>query len=189
MQQLSQVHNCGDQTTAWPCGRKRPGWCPRRRWNLWSGTEYQVLHRSLVLTRPKTKAGKRIMPLIAPLADMLRAQCVATASWPNPHNLVGCHRDGRPLDPVRDRNKSHELMSAVGVPPAPEGNTNGMHRAPHTTATLLLHYGVDRYVIASTIGHSKASTTELYQKVGLHLKREGFEHLAELVAAGSTPER
>ena len=35
-------------------------------------------------------------------------------------------------------------------------------------------------MIASAIGHSKASTTELYQHVNDALQHEGFAHLAAL---------
>jgi hypothetical protein len=43
-----------------------------------------------------------------------------------------------------------------------------------------LHYGVDRHVIGSAIGHSRASTTELYQHVNDALQHAGFAHLAAL---------
>ncbi|QFG09428.1 DNA binding protein [Mycobacterium phage Yuna] len=191
LQQLSQTHGCGERerteggelAAAWPCGRVRPGWCPERRWDLPRDTEHTVLHRSLVLTRPKTKAGRRAVPLIEPLADRLREHQAATAHLPNPHGLVWHHDDGRPLDPNRDREAWHALLAAAEVPVV-KGENNGMHRARHTTATLLLHYGVDRHVIAAAIGHSKASTTELYQHVDLDLAREAFGHLGALVVGG-----
>ncbi|QFG11463.1 endonuclease [Mycobacterium phage Ekdilam] len=187
LQRLTQAHGCGDRTrdeggelAAWPCGKVRPGWCPERRWDLPPGTEHTVLHRSLVLTRPKTKAGVRVLPMIAPLAARLRTHQAATAHLPNPHNLVWHHADGRPIDPESDREAWHALMAAAEVPVV-EGENNGLHRARHTTATLLLHHGVDRHVIAAAIGHSKASTTELYQHVDLDLARQAFDHLGALV--------
>ncbi|WNM68981.1 tyrosine integrase [Mycobacterium Phage TribleTrouble] len=190
LQQLSQAHGCGERVLdpegnlgPWPCGKVRPGWCPERRWDLPRDTEHEVLHRSLVLTRPKTKAGVRVLPMIEPLAARLREHQAATADWANPHNLVWHHRDGRPLDPNRDREAWHALLRESGVDLV-EGGNNGMHRARHTTATLLLHYGVDRHVIASVIGHSKASTTELYQHVDLDLARKAFDHLGALVVNG-----
>ncbi|WNM69557.1 tyrosine integrase [Mycobacterium phage Syra333] len=190
LQQLSQAHGCGErlrtddgQLGAWPCGKVRPGWCPERRWDLPPGTEHTVLHRSLVLTRPKTKAGLRVLPMIKPLADRLREHQAATARQDNPHNLVWHHADGRPIDPNRDREAWHALLAAAEVPVV-KGENNGLHRARHTTATLLLHYGVDRHVIAAAIGHSKASTTELYQHVDLDLARQAFDHLGALVVNG-----
>ena len=181
LQQLSQAHGCGDQLDdkSWPCGRKRPGWCPERRWALSPGTEYKVLHRSLVLTRPKTSAGRRVVPMIEPLAAMLRVH--QQAAGPNPHNLVWHHRDGRPIDPPRDQQAWQALMATAGVVGG-DDETNGMHRARHTMATLLLEYGVNQHVIHSTIGHSKSTTTQIYQHVDLTLQREAFGHLAELLA-------
>ena len=45
---------------------------------------------------------------------------------------------------------------------------------------LALHHGVDPHVIASAIGHSKASITRLDQQVNDALPHAGFAHLAAL---------
>lgn len=178
LQQLRQAHGCGERRTdgGWPCGRQRPGWCPERRWELPPGFEHRLCHRSLVWTRPKTRAGTRIVPLAEPLRLMLVEHQAATGGDHNPHNLVWCHPDGRPFGPREDYEAWRNLLSAAGIEPVP------MHTARHTTATLLLEAGVDAHVVAAILGHSDVIVTRGYQHVDLTLARRAAGSLAALLA-------
>jgi integrase len=135
LQQLSQVHGCAE-----PCGRTRPGWCPNRRWDLPPDFEHEVLHRSLVLTRPKTAAGERVVPIVAPLLVKLRE--LHDHQGTNPHNLVWHYPDGRPIGPREDYRTWKNLLIAAEVI-APKTKHCPMHAARHTTASLLRAAGVD----------------------------------------------
>lgn len=112
LQTHKRVHGCQNRTengTVVPsCGRKRPGDCPKAKWDLPAGFEYRETEGSLLLTRPKTKAGWRQVPLAGPLLAMLRAHYAATAGQYNPHGLVW-HVNGRP---IHDRDDRHSWIAA-----------------------------------------------------------------------------
>ncbi|MGY4648400.1 tyrosine-type recombinase/integrase [Mycobacterium sp. URHB0021] len=168
LQQLQQVHGCGGT-----CGKTRPGWCPERRWSLPPGFEHRVIHRSLCLTRPKSAAGTRVVPLAEPLRLMLVEH--ARPSGVNPHRLVWRHDDGRPVSPRDDHHAWRDLLAAAKIEPVP------IHTARHTTATLLLEAGVDAHIIAAILGHSDVVVTRGYQHVDLSLARTAAGSLGALL--------
>jgi integrase len=177
LQQLEQAHGCGqrhsDKTTpsvvvatdgvdemnpprensTWPCGRKRPGWCPQRRWDLPRGFEHQILHRSLALTAPKTRAGTRIVPIPAPLWALLQIHPHGTD---NPHGLVWHHDDGRPISPRDDYDNWQTALSNAGLPPAP------LHIARNTCASLLAEAGVPEDIRMAILGQVSLTAHRSY---------------------------
>lgn len=168
LQQLQQAHGCGERHSdgTWPCGRKRPGWCPQRKWELPRGFEHKILHRSLALTRPKTKAGTRVVDLPLPLWEMLKQHPRGEI---NPHDLVWHHPDGRPQNPRDDYTNWQAALKAAGLPPAP------LHVARHTTNTLLLEAGVPREIRKAILGHVSESAQEAYSHIGQSVTREAMD--------------
>ncbi|AKF15220.1 tyrosine integrase [Mycobacterium phage ShedlockHolmes] len=185
LQQLEQAHGCGEQRAdgTWECGRQRPGWCPERHWDLHPGFEYEVVHRSLCFTRPKTDESTRLVPLVPELCTALRTQR-ATAQ-PGAHNLVWSYADGRPISPRDDYTRWQALLVEAGVRKAKEdgGEAVPLHQARNTTATLLLEAGVDAHVIQSIVGHADVVTTRGYQHVDLSLQRAALANLRGLMGA------
>ncbi|APD18207.1 tyrosine integrase [Mycobacterium phage Hammy] len=184
LQQLSQAHGCSqlaDGTHS--CGRTRPGWCPERRWDLPHGFEYNVCHRSLCWTRPKTESGVRLVPLVDGLRDELRK--LRASVHPGAHNLVWSYADGRPIAPRDDYTRWQGLLVEAGVRKAKAdgGAPVPLHQARNTTATLLLEAGVDAHVIQSIVGHSDVVTTRGYQHVDQSLQRAALSNLGDLLAA------
>lgn len=175
LQQLKQVHGCGpaDPDGAYPCKRTRPGYCPERRWNFENGFEYRECYRSLVWTRPKTKTGTRIVPIVAPLLEMLRQH--AKIIGPNPHALVWHHRDGRPIAPKDDYKRWNDLLKAAEVPPAE------LYAARHTTATMLQEAGVAKEVRMQIMGHSSEAAHDGYIHVDQTQTRAALDTLAQLL--------
>lgn len=173
LQQLRQSHGCGAAKDGeYPCGRVRPGWCPQRRWDLPPGFEYKILHRSLGLTRPKTKAGYRLVPMPLPLWEMLLRH---PKGHVNPHNLVWHHDDGRPIGPRDDYSNWQHALSQSGLPNAP------LHVARHTTATLLLEAGVSEQVRMQILGHTSVQVTRGYAHVDQAMAREAMKALGHLL--------
>lgn len=174
LQQLRQDHGCGERHSdgTWPCGRTRPGWCPHRKWDFPRGFEHHVLHRSLVLTRPKTSAGTRVVPIPAPLLALMQQ----TRRIPSPHGLVWCDHAGRPINPRDDHRRWKELLAELGLPEAP------LHVARHTTATLLMQAGVSEQVRMKILGHVSVAAQRAYAHVDRTLAREAMESLNELLA-------
>lgn len=195
LQQLSKVHGCPESA---PCGKARPGWCPQARWDLPPAFEYRECHRSLVLTRPKSKAGTRVVPIAGPLLALLRAHRAATAGQPNPHNLVWHDGAGRPIHP-RERHRAWEdaaeaagLAKQKAIPNPPRGVRAKRGRqwevrppAPyvsrHTAATLLMEAGVPQEVRMQIMGHSSMEAHVGYIHVGQGPKRAAIAALEGLL--------
>lgn len=173
LQYVPQAHGCGERHSdgTWPCKRQRPGWCPQRKWDLPRGFEHQKLHRSLLLTRPKSAAGTRIVPLPAPLWVMLRQY---PHTQPNPHGLVW-HIDGNPVGPRDDYTNWQKALETAGLPAAP------LHAARHTTATLLLEAGVPEDVRMAILGHNSATVTRAYAHIDHTLTRKAMTALDGLL--------
>lgn len=178
LQQLSQIHGCGDPIKGdYPCGRTRPGWCPERRWDFPPDFEFEVCHRSLVWTKPKTEAGARDIPIAAPLlaklAELHEVQGV------NPHGLVWHYPDGRPIGPREDYQSWKSLLLEAGV--IKEGQTLTMHVARHTASTLLRAAGVDEQTRMELIGHASADAQRIYAHADLERHRLAMAPLNELL--------
>jgi integrase len=178
LQQLEQAHGCGTRHSdgTWPCGKVRVGYCPSRHWDLPRGFEHQVLHRSLALTAPKTKAGTRIVPIPAPLWVMLKKQRPPRVESPkllpaegglcplpsgrqdndNPHDLVWHHDDGRPISPRDDYDNWQTALETAGLPPAP------LHIARNTCATLLAEAGVPEDIRMAILGQVSITAHRSY---------------------------
>lgn len=168
LQQLPQLHGCDGR-----CGYQRAAYCPERRFDAPRGFELHPLRGSLALTRPKSRAGRRLIPLPAPLAAvLLRHQQNAPA---NAYGLVWT-TDGHPWAPRRDHLAWKAALERAGLPDVP------LHAARHSTATILLEAGVDAHVIASILGHSSIVVSRGYQHVDLTLQRSAMAGLDKLLA-------
>lgn len=169
---LQKSHGCGDPVDGLhPCGLKRSSFCPSAHWEFPAGMEHRLCTGTLVWTRPKTRAGTRIVPLIPALADVLRN----LPQGPNPHGLVFHHSDGSPITQDQDQKAWKQLLVDAKVPHAPQ------HSIRHSTATLLLESGVDAHVVQSVIGHSDITTTRGYQHVDLELARRAWGALGQVM--------
>lgn len=168
LQRLTFAHGCKT-----PCGRKRGGNCPDRRLPFNPDFEYRETSASgLFLTRPKSKAGWRIIPLVDPLRAVLRAHLDGRTE-----GLVWAREDGRPIDPKDDNADWHKALNAAGLPSVP------LHAARHTTATLLLEAGVDAHVVAQILGQSSVIVARGYQHVSLALATDAMSALGRALTA------
>lgn len=186
LQQLPQVHGCGESvrspgrkgTGPFPCGRKRPGWCPQRRWDLPPDFEFEVCHRSLIWTRPKTGAGERVVPIVAPLLTKLRELYAQRTH--NPHDLVWHDDQGRPIGPREDYRSWKSLLVEAGV--ITEDETLSMHTARHTTASILRRAGVDEQTRMEILGHATVDSQRIYAHADLSRRSSAMGTLSELMA-------
>lgn len=173
LQRLAYRHGCGHPTgKTWPCGRKRGGNCPQRVLDVPDGFECRPIEGGLVLTRPKSRSGLRVIPLPQPMWQALAWHRQQSTG----QGLVWTRADGRPIDPKVDSADWHAALEAAGLPPVP------LHVARHTTGTLLLRLGVDTSVVMSILGHSSAATTRGYQHSDLTLQRDAMNRLGGLLA-------
>ena len=182
LQTLTRDHGCGDAGTdgAWPCGKVKAAYCTSPRWDVPPDFEMRELHRSLVLTRPKTHAGRRYIPLVAPMVAALRTLKERDAGA-NPHNLVFHLPDGKPIAPKKDWEAWQQLMQDAGV--AEEGETIPPHCARHTTATIMRAAGVDEQTRMELLGHSSAVAQRIYAHADVARQREAMAALETLAPA------
>ena len=135
----------------------------------------------LVVTTPKSRAGKRTIILPPQMTEALRghraaqvAERLAAGSLWEDHGLVFCQVNGRPLDPSKDHQAWRSLLAAAGVRSAK------LHDARHTAATLLLMQGVKARVVMEILGHSQIGLTlGTYSHVMPELARDAADRMGE----------
>lgn len=117
--------------------------------------EYRPLGGTLYLTRPKSRAGWRIIPLVEPLRSILRL-----AIGDKREGLVFT-RNGRPWDPDGATKAWAKVLQDAGLP----GDVV-LHGARHTSVDLLYEAGVPEAVISEIVGHSTRAVTRGYKSRG-----------------------
>lgn len=135
--------------------------------------EYRHLTGKLYLTRPKSSAGWRIIPLTDPLASLLRDHQARSA--PNPHGLVFARSGGQPWEPGRVSVAWAQWREHVT-----EKQTR-LHDIRHTTVDLLYAAGVPEDIIRDIVGHSTISMTRSYKsRLITDRHRDGMLQLAAM---------
>lgn len=182
LQQLKRSHGCGDRhgDGTWPCGRKHGARCTAPIWDVPIKFEHQPLHDSLALTRPKSAAGKRWIPLIEPLRLAL-VELARVDRGPNPHNLVFHRADGSPVPPNADARAWHALLRGAGV--LDETETMGIHVTRHTAATVLRAAGADEQTRMEILGHNSPEVTRIYAHADRAKNSTMMDALAALIPA------
>ena len=173
LQELKKTHGCGDPTDGnYPCGKKRVSFCPQAKWDFPHGFEHQPCERSLVWTRPKTRATQeQPIPIIPPLREVLER--LLERDGPNPHNLVFHYPDGSAISQSQDQKAWRRLLQLAEVP----------HRRQHTiratAATLLRTAEVDEQTRIELFGHADASTQRIYAGADIAHLKAAMGHLAD----------
>lgn len=157
LQRLEFTHGCGGD-----CGRTRAGNCPDRVMVKPNNYEMREVLGGLYLTRPKSRSGWRIVPLVEPLRTILLAH--AANAPENPWGLMfptEHKRFGGPVPPDPDRITKDwpKLRDEVFGP----GRRVRLHDVRHTTVDLLYLAGVPEDLISEIVGHSQRSMTRQYK--------------------------
>lgn len=153
LRRLPFQHGCGDRSGgAWPCGRKRGGNCPDRRLDVPADQEVVPVEGGLYLTRPKTKAGWRVIPMVGLLRDILERYIEQHP--PGMQGLIFTRDGGRPLDPAQDTDEWDAALRRAGLP-----DVDG-HSARHTCNTVLTELGVPVDVRRAILGHASNAINE-----------------------------
>lgn len=168
IQRLVWRHGCDGS-----CGYARAGYCPDRHVPIAAGHEARQVHGGLWMTRPKSRAGWREVPIAPPLLEIL-ARYLEVAELGD-EGLVLHRGDGHPIDPRVDSEAWHASLDAAGLPRVP------LHSARHTTATLLHALGVDERTRVAILGHSSATTTAGYTHVTDAIGHEAMARLGALL--------
>ncbi len=127
-------------------------------------------HVGRFFKRPKSKAGRRSVPLAGPAQQALaRHRLVQAADRKlfgidySHHDLVFCLPDGTPFRPGSITNAFEAHVKACGLPVV------RLHDTRHGACSLLLAGGVPIEVVQMILGHS---TPEITRKIYAHLVRK-----------------
>lgn len=171
LQRLAWEHGC-DPT----CGRLRGNECPARLLTAPADWEHQHLTGGLYLSRPKSNAGVRLVPIVPPLRAMLLHRQMASVLERNPHGLVWTTLSGAPIDPSKDSKAWHAVLKLAGVPDA------RLHDARHTAVDMLYAADVPEADIQEIVGHSVVSVTRGYKSRGNSVRLlDGMTRAASLM--------
>lgn len=182
LQRITWTHGCADTPDPdgrYLCGFKRAAACPEKRLDVPADHDYRHIDGGLYFTRPKSRAGWRIIPLVSPLRETLERHIAEQE--PNPHGLVFTTSTGQPRDPDWDSKQWVTLMRSTF------GDTRSirLHDVRHTTVDLLYAAGVPEDVIQEIVGHSTRTMTRSYKSRGdLARLRTAMEQLSALLAPG-----
>jgi integrase len=157
LQRLTWTHGCVGR-----CGWKRGAECPDRRMVAPAGFDGRHLTGGLWLTRPKSAARWRQIPLVGMLRSVIDERQEAAAEEANPFGLLwtGSATGGVPIDPSADNKSWKQLLRGLDVPQA------RLHDARHAAVTMLYEVGVPEVVAMEIVGHSSAAMTRAYRSIG-----------------------
>lgn len=182
LQRITWTHGCADTPNPdgrYLCGFKRAAACPEKRLDVPADHDYRHIDGGLYFTRPKSRAGWRIIPLVSPLRETLERHIAEQE--PNP-GLVFTTSTGQPRDPDWDSKQWVTLMRSTF------GDTRSirLHDVRHTTVDLLYAAGVPEDLLIEIVGHSTRSMARSYKSRGdLVRLRSAMEQLSSLLATGS----
>ena len=112
------------------------------------GTVLRVKGQGLVISRPKSVAGERVLELPSWCVALLRTR------GPSSGPVFPAPRSGRLRDPKNTRRDLREAFAAMGMP----GITS--HAFRKTVATLMDEAGLSARSAADQLGHAKPSVTQ-----------------------------
>jgi integrase len=142
--------------------------------------ERRHLTGGLWLTRPKSKAGWRVVPLVDPLKSVLERHIASSPE--NEWGLLFC-RPTLPYDPDQVSKEWRAVLARAGI----EKNVR-LHDLRHTAVDLLLMAGVPEDVVMEIVGHSTRATTRAYKSRNSPRLRAAMEDLSALLASADTPQ-
>jgi integrase len=122
---------------------------------------------------PKSRAGRRVVPLTPALVGELRRHKLAQA--PNGHDLVFASAVGTPIDPDNLKRTWERTLRKAGI------RHLGFHSLRHTAVSLLIaHEGLNPKQLTAIIGHASIQLT--YDTYG-HLMPDAFDGFGEALDA------
>jgi integrase len=139
-----------------------------------------------VFGEPKTRRGRRSVPLPAQTVAVLRAhrkdhlreRMLVGPGWQD-SGLVFCEPDGQPIHPDRFRKRFEIRVRRSGLPMI------RFHDLRHTYATLALQAGVHAKAVSEILGHASIGITlDTYSHAVPGLQESAAETVAALVFGG-----
>jgi Site-specific recombinase XerD len=137
---------------------------------------------TLIFQEPKTKSGKRNIPIPDNILKELKEHLERQENEKNfmgeayvDYGLVFCTQYGTPIEPRNMMRRFYQLVSDAGLQKA------NFHALRHTYATRALEAGIHPKVVQEILGHSNISMTlDIYSHVMPELKKEAAGKLNHL---------
>lgn len=144
---------------------------------------YEAVHltKRFHLTRPKSRAGMRVLPIVPAMETALRDWLATRPN--NPWGLVFPTLAGLPSDDKADREEWWAIQGAAEVG-HPAGRYYHVHECRNLAATELDNAGASDLVVTSLLGHTSIQTSRRYQLAELDAKRAAIEAVAERLGLG-----
>jgi integrase len=150
--------------------------------------ENSATKSKLVFGEPKTKAGRRLIPLPLNVVSLLRQhrkvqveEKLKFGSNFNIENLLFCSQCGTPIDPKNFDRKFKNILKAA------ELEKINLHILRHTFATRLLELNEHPKVVQEILGHSNISITlDTYSHVLPEIKHNAAQKIDHLFASIDT---
>jgi integrase len=120
--------------------------------------QYRHLVDSWHLVRPKTKTGRRWVPLVPWMVASLAAW--RETAPPSPYGLVWPGPTGKPIRGEHDRAAWRDICAEAGVTHTDRQYL--LYEARHSAATALCETGTDPATIQSLLGHASWASTAPY---------------------------
>ena len=147
----------------------------------------RVPHQGWSFTEPKTRAGRRMVPIGPGAIEALRRQkarqtierAAAGKKWQD-HDLVFATTTGTPMDAQNLRKVFVAILREAGLPEV------RFHDLRHSAASLMLNHGVPVLVVSKILGHANPSIT---MNVYAHLYSESVGIAGQLMDELVTPLR
>jgi integrase len=112
--------------------------------------------KARAIVEPKSRAGRRVVPIVTLLADALGEH----RSAEHTPVLVFASARGAPFSGSTVWRRARRAWSAAGLAPI------GLHEARHTYASTLIAAGANAKTVAAYMGHASVQTTyDLYGKL------------------------
>lgn len=184
IQRLEYTHGCGGT-----CDARRGGNCPQRILEKPHDYELRPIKGGMHLTRPKSRSGWRIVPLVEPLRSLLLEHKEAAPD--NEWGLLFATPHGRygwpvPPDPDRITKEWPKLRDEVfGT-----GRRVRLHDIRHAAVDLLYLAKVPEHLISEIIGHSTRTMTRAYKSRSDEMMlRNALESMSGLFTPPGTERR
>lgn len=136
----------------------------------------------LAFGEPKTKAGKRLIPLPHHVVSLLKQhkrnqaeEKLKLGSGFNKENLVFCSLSGTPIDPKNFDRKFKSILKRAGL------EKINLHILRHTFATRMLELNEHPKVVQEILGHANISITlDTYSHVLPEIKHAAAQKIEHL---------
>lgn len=143
--------------------------------------QLQRIDHVLTVGPVKTSAGRRDLPLLPHLRQLLLGRLASLSTAPDEQTFVLLSATGAPVDPKTFVQAFQKIGRDIGLPRIT------VHHTRHTAATLLKNLGAPVRDVQLILGHANITTTqEIYQHGDVAGQRQALEGAARVLLGDGT---